>query len=54
MKALAEIGYKGNFNYEASGFIKDVPIDLRPEGLAFMARVGHYLISRFEHYKKNQ
>lgn len=54
MKALAEIGYKGNFNYEASGFIKDVPTDLRPEGLAFMAKVGHYLIDRFEYYKKKQ
>ena len=54
MKTLADIGYEGNFNYEASGFIKDIPVELRPEGLAFMARVGHYLISRFEHYKKNQ
>ena len=54
MKALADIGYEGNLNYEASGFIKDVPTDLRPEGLAFMAKVGHYLISRFEYYKKNQ
>lgn len=54
MKALADIGYEGNFNYEASGFIKDVPTDLRPEGLAFMAKVGHYLVSRFEYYKKNR
>ncbi|MBQ2774014.1 MAG: hypothetical protein IJF45_06735 [Clostridia bacterium] len=46
--------YEGNFNYEASGFIKNVPQELRPDGLAFMARVGHYLVSRFEYYKKNR
>lgn len=51
MKALAEIDYKGNFSYEASCFIKDIPTELRPDGLVFMARVGHYLIDRFEHCK---
>ena len=53
MKALADIGYKGDLNYEASGFIKDIPTELRPDGLAYMAKVGHYLISRFEYYKNN-
>lgn len=52
MKALADIRYKGDFNYEASGFIKDIPTELRPDGLAFMAKVGHYLVSRFEYYSK--
>ncbi len=52
MCALAEIGYRGDLNYEASGFIKDLPTALRPDGLAYMAKVGQYLISRFEHYKK--
>ena len=51
MRALAEIGYAGDLNYEASGFIKDLPHALYEDGLAFMARVGHYLISRFEHYR---
>ena len=51
MEALADIDYKGNLNYEASGFIKDIPNELRPDGLAYMAKVGHYLIGRFEHYK---
>ena len=51
MKALADIGYKGDLNYEASGFIKDIPTELRPDGLAYMAKVGHYLISRFEYYR---
>ena len=51
MKALAEIGYRGDLNYEASGFVKDVPVELRPDGLAYMAKVGHYLVGRFEYYK---
>ena len=53
MKALAEIGYKGDLNYEASGFLRGVPNELCADGLAFMAKVGHYLISRFEYYKEN-
>ena len=51
MRALAEIGYEGNFNYEAAGFIRNVPVDFRPEGLKYMASVGHYLVNRFLHYK---
>ena len=53
MKALAEIGYRGELNYEASNFIKAVPTELYVDGLSYMAKVGHYLISRFEHYNKN-
>ena len=51
MKALADINYQGDLNYEASSFLKDIPTELRPDGLAFMAKVGHYLISRFVYYK---
>ena len=51
MEALASIGYQGDFNYEASGFIKDIPVSLREEGLKYMAKIGHYLIGRFEYYK---
>lgn len=54
MKALADIDYKGDLNYEASGFIKDVPPVLYEDGLAYMAKVGHYLIERFEYYKRNK
>lgn len=54
MKALADIGYRGDLNYEASGFIKDIPTELRPDGLAYMAKVGHYLIGRFEHHMSNK
>jgi hypothetical protein len=54
MKALADIGYRGNLNYEASGFLWRVPDALCPDGLKYMAKVGHYLISRFEYYKENK
>ena len=54
MKALADIGYKGDLNYEASGFLKNVPSALYCDALAYMARVGHYLVGRFEYYKENK
>lgn len=54
MKALADIGYEGDLNYEASNFIKSLPKDLYFDGLKFMAKVGHYLIGRFEYYKNNE
>jgi hypothetical protein len=41
-------------NYEAAGFLKKVPTELLTEGLAYMAKVGHYLIGRFEYYKNDQ
>ena len=54
MKALADIDYVGDLNYEASAFIKDIPTDLYLDGLTYMAKVGHYLIGRFEYYKENK
>jgi sugar phosphate isomerase/epimerase len=54
MKALSDIGYKGALNYEASGFIKNIPTELRFDGLSYMAKVGQYLIGRFEHYLSNR
>ena len=51
MKTLADIGYKGDLNYEASAFIAKLPTDLYPLGLEYMANVGKYLISRFEYYR---
>jgi sugar phosphate isomerase/epimerase len=53
MKALADIGYRGDLNYEASGFLKKVPKELYVDGLNYMARVGHYLVDRFEYYKNS-
>ena len=54
MKALADIGYRGDLNYEASGFLKKVPAELYVDGLKYMAKVGHYLVDRFEYYKNNK
>ena len=54
MKALAEIGYEGDINYEAANFIKNVPTDLYVDALTYMSRVGRYLIGRFEYYSSNK
>ncbi len=54
MKALAEIDYKGDLNYEACAFFKNAPVEIRAESLRYMATVGHYLIGRFEYYKENK
>lgn len=54
MKALADIDYAGDLNYEASAFIKDIPVVLYEDGLTYMAKVGKYLIERFEFYKENK
>lgn len=50
-KAFAEVGYDGNFSYEASMFLDKIPVDFRPEGLKYMARVGRYLIDKIEKYR---
>ena len=52
MKAFADVDYKGDLNYEAAHFLKGVPDDLIIPGAAYMAKVGEYLIKRFEYYKK--
>jgi len=51
MKALAQVGYTGNLNYEASRCVSNVPKDFLPTGAGYMAAVGKHLISRFEYYK---
>ena len=51
MAALADIGYEGELNYEASNFLKNLPVDLYFDGLSYMAKVGQYLIDRFNAYR---
>lgn len=46
VKALGEIQYKGDFTYEADSFLKTFPQELYPDALAFMCRVGKYLVSQ--------
>lgn len=51
MKALAEVGYQGNLNYEAGYFVRETPVALRQESANYMACIGKHLIGRFEYYK---
>jgi sugar phosphate isomerase/epimerase len=53
-KALGEVGYRGDFTYEANVFLKKLPQDLWTEGLKMMAAVGRYLIARIEENYKEQ
>jgi len=48
IKALAEIGYEGDFTYEAANFLKGFPVELLPEASAFMCKVGRYMVKRIE------
>ena len=53
-KALGEIGYRGDFTYEANNFLKKLPQPLWADGLKMMAAVGRYLIGRIEeNYPEN-
>ena len=52
MVALADIGYKGELNYEASNFLKNLPVELYYDGLVYMAKVGQYLVDRFNLHSK--
>ncbi len=44
MRALGEIGYEGDFTYEADGFLDKFPKDFCPEVSAFMAKVARRLV----------
>ena len=46
--ALAEIGYEGDFTYEANCFLQNLPAQLLEPACTFMAQTGRYLISRIE------
>lgn len=50
MKALSDIGYRGNLSFEAAGFYKKFPEPHNKTAFSLTADVGRYLISRFEHY----
>ena len=47
-KALGEVGYRGDFTFEAEQFIRKMPQQLWPEALKLMAAVGRYLMGRIE------
>lgn len=50
-KALAEVGYKGNFTYEADGFLRKYDPVFYPTAMKFMHDTGRYLIDKINSYK---
>ena len=48
LRALAEIGYEGNFTYEADYFFQGRPPEIAPAAARLMASIGHTLIKRFK------
>lgn len=53
-KALADIGYKGNFTYEVSYFLSDYDDEFLPIALKFMHDTGRYYISKIKLYEKEK
>ncbi|MBO4887511.1 MAG: sugar phosphate isomerase/epimerase [Firmicutes bacterium] len=51
-KALGEIGYEGDFTFEADNFLFNLPKELQEDGARLMVKVGRYLISQIESYRK--
>lgn len=47
-RALAEIGYEGDFTLEADEFLRGLPPELMPEASVLMAKTGRYLMKRIE------
>lgn len=47
-EALSDIGYTGDFTFEADEFFKRFPDPLLPDAAAFMVKVGRYLVSQIE------
>lgn len=52
-KALGEIGYDGDFTFEADFYIEKFPKELRPDACLLMARTGRYLIERVMEARNN-
>lgn len=50
LAALAEVGYGGDFTYEADNFLVDIPSELMPCALKFMASVGRKMISDIKNH----
>ena len=48
LAALHEIGYKGDFTYEADNFLGRFPADFLPEAEAFMAKLARRMVKDIE------
>lgn len=46
MKALADIGYSGDFTFEVAGFHDNLPTELWQDAFRFMAATGRYLMNK--------
>ncbi len=46
--ALGEIGYSGDFTYETTNFIQNLPAELFLSGSMHLANIGRYLIGKIE------
>jgi len=46
--ALRDIGYTGDFTYEADAYQRHIPDDLLPDALAYMRQIAKRLIARIE------
>ena len=51
MGAFRQIGYTGDLNYEAGFFVRDLPVELRPEAARFMAFIAKHLRELFKNGK---
>lgn len=51
-RALSEIGYEGDFTFEADNFFIKMPKELMPQASWMMAQTGRYLIGRIERHKE--
>ena len=47
-RALKDVGYKGNFTFEADNFPRHFPKELLPDAARMLHQVGRYFINTFE------
>lgn len=51
MKAFADVGYTGDLSYEAGLFVSTTPKELMADAAKYMAKVGKFLIGKYNEYK---
>ncbi|MBQ3133936.1 MAG: sugar phosphate isomerase/epimerase [Clostridia bacterium] len=51
-KALAEIGYTGDFTYETLGQLLSLDKKMYPAGMKYLEQIGRLLIEKIEEYRK--
>jgi len=51
-RALAEIGYEGDFTFEADSIYHGFPLELYEDVAVMLCKVGRYLVKRIEAYKE--